>query len=273
MLRKLLKHEFRATARTMLPMYLIVLVASLGANLTTRGLLETQYKILDTIGVVLVMAFVAAIIAVCVLTLVTMIERFGKNLLSDEGYLSMTLPVSVHQQVWAKLLTSIVWFAATAAVVILAFCIMAFDLGVVEEIVAQLGEVFQEIWKHMSAYYALNGTAIIIELVILAFFGLAAVCLRFYTAMAVGYSFANYKLPLAVVIFFVIGGVEQFLMVAGANLLNLGSLGKQFEQLLDGNPMAMTHTVFVVGILSQLAISAVFYFVTTYFLKNRLNLE
>lgn len=273
MLRKLLKHEFRATARNMLTMYLIVLVASLGANLTTRGLLETEYRVLDAIGVVLVMAFVMAIIAVCVMTLVTMIQRFCKNLLSDEGYLSMTLPVSVHQQVWAKLLTSIVWFAATAVVVVLAFCIMAFDLGVVEQVLSGFGELFRELWQHMSAYYALNGTAIFVELLILAFFGLAAVCLRFYAAMAVGYSFANYKMPLAVVFFFVIGAVEQFVTVAGVNLLQLGDIADRLEQLLNGNPMAMTHTVFAAGILSQLVVSAIFYFVTTYFLKNRLNLE
>ena len=43
MLRKLLKHEFRATARIMVPVYLVLLVTALGANLSTRGILETPY--------------------------------------------------------------------------------------------------------------------------------------------------------------------------------------------------------------------------------------
>ena len=41
MLRKLLKHEFRATARIMVPVYLVLLVTALGANFSTRGILET----------------------------------------------------------------------------------------------------------------------------------------------------------------------------------------------------------------------------------------
>ncbi|MCQ2447647.1 MAG: hypothetical protein MJ073_01910 [Oscillibacter sp.] len=273
MLKKLLKHEFRATARTMLPMYLILLVASLGANLTTRGLLETEYPILDTIGVILVMLFVMAIIAVCVMTLVTMIERFCKNLLGDEGYLSMTLPVSVHQQVWTKLIVSVVWFAATAAAVVIAFCIMAFDLGVVKQALDVLVGLLRELWQNMSAYYALNGTAIVLELVVLVVVGLAANCLRFYAAMALGYSFANYKLPLAVVFFFVIGGVEKFLLSLAMNLLHIVNVADLFDQILIQHPMTMTHTVFVGCIVSQLILSGIFYFLTTYCLKNRLNLE
>ena len=39
MLRKLLKHAFRATGRIMLPLYLILLATAIGAHFSTRGLL------------------------------------------------------------------------------------------------------------------------------------------------------------------------------------------------------------------------------------------
>lgn len=272
MLKKLLKHEFRATGRTMLPMYLIVLVASLGANLTTRGLFETDYPFMDAVGVVLIMAFTAAIIAVCVMAFVTMIERFYRNLLKDEGYLAMTLPVSVHQQVWSKLLVSIVWFAATALVVGLAFFIMVFNLEQLHTLLKGFVDLFHEIWQHMSAYYALNGTAIFVELIILAFLALAAFCLRFYAAMAIGHSFANHKTALSVVFFFVIGAVLQFLAGLGAYVLQLTGLSDLELDLLH-NGMAVTHLTFAALIISQLVLSGIFYFLTTYFLKNKLNLE
>lgn len=282
MLRKLLKHEFRATGRTMLPMYLIVLAASLGANLTTRGLLETEYPILDTIGVILVMLFVVAIIAVCVMAFVTMIERFYKNVLKDEGYLTMTLPVSVHQQVCAKLLVSIVWFVLTALMVALAFCIMAFNLEAVHEVVGGMRDILGRIWQSMSAYYALNGTAILVETMVLTFLGLAAVCLRFYASMAIGHSFANHKLLLSVVFFFAIGAVEQFLTVSGFRGLNwlqdhfFGGemIGFGFvDGVFQHSGMAVTHMMFGISIVSQLVLAGIFYFLTTYCLKNRLNLE
>ena len=96
MLRKLIKHEFRATGRIMLPLFLILLVTSVGANFATRGLLETDNKLLDVLGVLLVMAFAIAIMGVCVMSMVVMDQRFYKNLLQDEGNVMMTLPVSVH---------------------------------------------------------------------------------------------------------------------------------------------------------------------------------
>lgn len=102
MLRKLLKHEFRATARIMVPVYLVLLVTALGANFSTRGILKTPYAVLNILGSLLVMAFVVAIMAVCVVSFLLMIQRFYKNLLRDEGYLMLTLPASVHQQVWSS---------------------------------------------------------------------------------------------------------------------------------------------------------------------------
>ena len=163
MLIKLMKHEFRATGRIMLPLYLVLLVTAVGANATTRGLLSTQYRILDMLGVLLVAAFGIAIISVCVMSIVVMVERFYKNLLQDEGYLMMTLPVSVHQQVWAKAIVSTVWFAATVLMVILACLVMAYDVGLVSEMFRAIGEVVNQ----LTAYYALNGMALFLELLAL----------------------------------------------------------------------------------------------------------
>ena len=148
MLRKLLKHEFRATGRTMLPLYLILLATSIGANFSTRGLLETDYQVLDILGGLLVMAFAVAIVAVCVMSMVVMVQRFYKNLLQDEGYVMMTLPVSVHQQVWSKLIVSAVWFALTIVMVCLAGFIMAFNIDILEG----MGQVFHEIFRNITAY-------------------------------------------------------------------------------------------------------------------------
>ena len=97
MLRKLLKHEFRATGRIMLPMYLILLVTAVGSNLAGRGMLDGRYHILNILGVLIVTAFGIAICGALLMSFVLMIQRFYKNLLQDEGYLMFTLPASVHQ--------------------------------------------------------------------------------------------------------------------------------------------------------------------------------
>ena len=274
MLRKLMKHEFRATGRIMLPLFLILLVTAVGANFSVRGMLDTGSRFLNVLGALLVMAFVIAIMGVCVMSMVVMVQRFYKNLLQDEGYVMMTLPVSVHQHIWSKLIVSAVWFALTLVVVCLACLIMAFDVELVQQIAAGFRELFQEIYRNLSTYYAINGTAIVGEFLVLCFVGCCAMCLQFYAALAIGHSFPNHKMAWSVLWFFLIQFIMQFLGGMGIMLLD----ESWFHHLLLGwtdniSAMASVHLGMVTVILGEVVYGAVFYILTTYFLKKRLNLE
>lgn len=272
MLRKLMKHEFRATGRIMLPLYLILLVTAFAANFSTRGLMDTPYRILDVLGVLLMVAFVVAIIGVCAMSLVLMIRRFYKNLLQDEGYVMLTLPVSVHQQVWSKLIVSAVWFIVTVAAVIAACCIMAFNVDAIKYFLQGLGEVFQML-RRLEAYYALNGTALAAELAVLCFLSCCAMCLQFYAALAVGHSFANHKVAWSVAWFFIF----QFVMQMGGSFLvilgDVTGLDYFLANHVHLGRMTAIHAVMIVLIVCVVIYGAIFYFVTTHFLKKRLNLE
>lgn len=81
MLRKLLKHEFRATGRVMLPLFGLLVLASVGANLSIRGMLDSDSTFLSTLGTILIMLFTVAIVAVGIMAFILMINRFYKNLL------------------------------------------------------------------------------------------------------------------------------------------------------------------------------------------------
>ena len=270
MLRKLLKHEFRATARIMGPLYLVLLATAVCANFFTRVMDSADNWLLNILGTLVVMAFVVAIIGVCFMSFALMLQRFYRNLLRDEGYIMFTLPVSVHQQVWSKLIVSVVWFAATVVVVMLACAVAVYQVGFVLDFIQVIGRIFER----MTAYYALNGTAILLELLALCFVSGAAFALQFYAAMAVGHSFSNHKMALSVVFFFAFQFVLQ--IVATVLLVSLGD-SPLFEFLatldIQLDAMAGVH----IGICLLLALTAVygavFYFLTTYFLKKRLNLE
>ena len=271
MLRKLLKHEFRATSRIMGPLYLILLVTAVGANLSSRMLLDSNSHLLNMVGFLLVMAFVVAIIGVCVMSLVLMIQRFYKNLLGDEGYVMFTLPASVHQHVWSKLIVSSVWFLATGVAVCLAFVVMVYEVG----FMGQLLHGLRLLLEQLTAYYALNGTAIALEMLAVMFLSLVIFSLQFYAAMAVGYSFANHKGLLSVAFFF---GSQFALQLLGTVLIYAAdATGFDFwlARLLDwsAHGMAAFHLSMLVVIVFEVLYGAIFYFVTTWFLKNRLNLE
>ncbi len=271
MLRKLIRHEFRATARVMLPLVLILLVTSVGANLSTRGLLETPYVVLDLLGGLLVTAFGIAIVGVCIMSIVLMVQRFYKNLLQDEGYVMMTLPVNVHQQVWAKLIVSAVWFALTFLVVMAAGCIMAFDIT----FVGDLFEGIREILGELASDFNLNWPVIALEMLLLCFLACCAGCLNFYAALAAGHSFPNHKMALSVALFFGFQFVYNFLLGLLFNLLDAVGFDHWLTQLADIRigGMAAIHAGLWLSMACVVAYGAVYYFVTIFFLKRRLNLE
>lgn len=271
MLRKLLKHEFRATGRIMLPLYLVLLATSVGANLSTRGLLETDNRLLDILGGLLIIAFVVAIIGVCIMSLVVMVQRFYKNLLQDEGYIMMTLPCSIHQQVWSKLIVSAVWFALSFAMVCLACVLMAFDVSAIQEIL----DLCQELLHALTGKYSFNAVAFGVELLVLCFVGCCVLCLEFYAALAIGHSRPSHKMAWSVLFFFVLQFAMQ--MISSALIIGLDESAFYYF-LMDLTDVHLSGTAAIhasLWFLSACAAiyGAIFYFLTTYFLKRHLNLE
>ena len=112
MLGKLMKHEFRATARRMLPLFLVVVLLSCFLRISTAVIDHSTRSlptILHMLNALLWVLFVLLLIGCVVFAVVVMVSRFYKNLLTDEGYLMFTLPVSIHKLLWSKLLVSSVW--------------------------------------------------------------------------------------------------------------------------------------------------------------------
>ena len=271
MLMKLLKHEFRATGRIMLPMYLVLLVTAVGCNLSGRGMIGGRSSVLNILAVLIIMAFAAAICASFVMAFVMMIQRFYKNLLQDEGYLMFTLPVSVHQHIWAKLIVSAVWFVATVLAVILAAMVVSYDVWFLREFLYWLGNVIQGLQK-LKISEALNGTVILIEMFAACFLALMAFSLQFYAALAAGHSRPNHKMVWSVVMFFAF----QFAVQFGGSLL-LMNLNRVFPHGLNldlnVSPVAAIHVGMLLIIACTVIYGAIFYAVTTFFLKKHLNLE
>ena len=265
MLRKLMKHEFRATGRVMGPLFGLLLIAAIAARFSVGVLLESSARFLNLLGGLFTTAFVIAIVGVCVMSLVLMINRFRTNLLGDEGYIMFTLPASVHQQIWSKLIVSAVWFIATGLAVVAAGFILVAQQGFWLEI----RRGFAEIFRHLTAYYAFNGTAFLFELLALIFVGCCVLCLEFYAAMAIGHSFAAHKVLYSVLSFL---GLQFVMQLLSGGIL-VGTNNDILVVALPSDGVLTMHSVMLTMIVSTAVFGAVYYVITTMFLKKRLNLE
>ena len=96
MLKKCLKHEWKACWKNMALLNgAAIFMGALGGF----GFLFSQISELPDLLIVLYLfAYVLIVIAASVMTQVLMIQRYYKNLFTDEGYLTNVLPVSATDQ-------------------------------------------------------------------------------------------------------------------------------------------------------------------------------
>ena len=183
-----------------------------------------------------------------------------------------TLPASVHQHIWSKLIVSSVWFIVTVLAIIAASLVVAYQGGFLRELLDFL-RYFLEGLRKLKISEAFNGTIYLVEFAVLMFLSLVAFSLQFYAALAAGHSQANHKLLWSVVWFFGIQFALQFagsLLIIGSNELDV------FNRLFshwDPSPTVAIHVGLLMAIGCVIIYGAIFYAITTFFLKKHLNLE
>ena len=274
MLGKLLKQEFRATGRIMLPVFGALLLLSVLGNFSIRMMDRgvTNSMILKVFFGLLTAAFVIGIFGVMLVTLLLMVSRFYRNLLKDEGYLMHTLPVSVHGLVWSKMIVSLVWFVASALVVaLILFLTSLFQSG---HTLADISLYFPS-WPSIKA--VLQGAGVIRNLislgllfVVVALLAFFAGCLHVYAALAVGHMFNRDKILLSIVFFVVISIVLSLITsVFGVHRIETLS-AVEVDSLLES--FAFIRKVLLSALAIELAEAALLYVITVLGLRRGLNL-
>lgn len=258
MLGKLMKYEFKATGRIFLPMFGALLIISI----VNRLFVHLNFQVPSIIGTAV---SVIMIIAICVITLILTLQRFYKNLLGNEGYLMFTLPVKTNNLIFSKLLVSTVWFIASGLVVILAILIMAFNNINFTDIFWQISKLFQNF-----NIGHINLTFFIMEAFVMFVLSLFSGILILYACMSVSL-FVNRHRGLfafgAFIVFSIIGQTVGSILVVIGDALNIMSIMDRFSVF------GQMHTFMIMSIVCELVTCVIFFILTRYMLKSKLNLE
>ncbi|MGN0194572.1 MAG: hypothetical protein ACI39G_05630 [Pseudoramibacter sp.] len=258
MLGKLMKYEFK---ETWLPM---VIAFGLLCILGGIGAIAMHVSPQAAVSEIFTVLYVIALIVVAVLVLVWIVKRFYDNLLSKQGYLTMTLPANAWEQVGAKLLTGLIWMIALMAVMMIS--ISFFFVGSETFSFSKMTSAeWDTLWQMFHQYHV--GT-LMFEVFLSVVVGAATSLLTFYFAMAVGQLVNRHRKLLSVgvwiAIFIVIQvlGIQFILMwgklsadwAMSQNLLNVGSY-------------------IVISTVVEAIIGALLYIGTAWLLDRHLNLE
>ena len=260
----------------MLPMMGALLALALMANLSIRGLSGSLSDIpgLRILFILILIFFGMGIVAIGVMALVVMVSRFYRNLLKSEGYLMFTLPVSVHELIWSKLIVSLVWFFAAALFVLLIIALTGLNLsGTNLEMIISEFPNWKEVMQKLdelgirSSLSQLMAWSTVVMLL-----GAVVSCLHFYGAMALGHMFSKNKVLLSVV-FFILISFAFNIMEMSFGMSGIAKDADSFDMGTMRDSIRFASRIFMQASILEVVQAAVLYLATALGLKRGLNLE
>jgi len=239
----LVRYEFKNVNKWYLALY--------GAVLALSALIRIQAKTYNNLPIkesqpilliFLSLVFGGLMITLGISTLILIIRRFKGSVYDRQGYLTLTLPVSEHQIILAKLLGAFIWSLISSAVLVLSIYIIL--------VIIEPNSVDFLAFKDLFQQYLDSISLSLISYILSTISGILCI----YLAISIGQLFNEYRTALAVLAYIVIHVVLGF-----SNLfLNFGSHYN----------MMLTYEIF-----KDLILIAVFYLGTYYILKNKVNLQ
>ncbi len=110
MLGKLLKHEWKAVWKIPALFIGILMIIAVMAGLTfALPIWDSEWIGLPLSGVMIILLFYFAMIALSIGIMIYLAVRYYKNMFTDEGYLTHTLPVSPRQLLLNKVIVISAW--------------------------------------------------------------------------------------------------------------------------------------------------------------------
>lgn len=274
MLGRLIKHEFKASAHSVLNIYLaaaitiVIMLLSYAVNVRWISALST------------VALLIISVLAV-VITIIAVIAGFYKTLYGSQGYLSFTLPVKSGQLLGAKALVSFIWILLSYII-----CIGIF-IGVYLYISEKVGENTVENIKVLLQVFGGVSTKAIGQMII--FFAVSIIMqiavliaeIYFSITLANTRAFQKIGMVSAIFIFF---GVFILMQIVTAVLTTYvpvtlyydplsagGGLALSFSQSMIQNPTGVN--LGLTGLVFQIFAAAALFISTGWLMKNKINVK
>ena len=251
----LVRYEFKNVNKWYLALYgaVLALSALIGIQAKTYNNLpikESQPILL----VFLATVFGGLMLTLGISTLILIIRRFKGSVYDRQGYLTLTLPVSEHHIITAKLIGAFIWSVISTAVLLLCIYIMLLSTNPDE---VQLSTLLSFVGEHFTGF-----GLIVLSFLLSTISGILCI----YLAISIGQLFNEYRTALSIVAYIGIQIVIGFIGVFFNTSTNfyVNSLAGFNDNFYMGAS---------VGIVEELIFIAIFYLGTYYILRNKVNLQ
>lgn len=268
MLGKLLKYDFRSMGKQFAFIWPAALLLAL-LNRFTLGSIGSSDTVQELLSGIAMLVYVSILIAMFVIALIFIIQRFYLGLLGDEGYLMHTLPVKSWQLITSKAICALV--ASVVSILVAVISIVLLVPGALSGILSFWPRFFAALGREGG-----NGILLLVEMLVLAVVGTLAAFFQLYLAMAIGHLFNKNRIAMSVVAYIVIQTALNTICTVPLAVAGEWA-GEQINYFLANtlatNAWAVIHGGLWLIIVATAIVGGLFFFGTDYILRRRLNLE
>lgn len=279
MLRKLFKYEIKAMGRILIPLYGVWIAISAITGFIIANINEGTDKVISngalaisTVSGGLYMIF-SVVCVVC--TVILVIQRFYKNLLGNEGYLTNTLPVSIGKHLFVKSINSTFWGCIGIIVGIISVSIM---ISLIYQPFAfnQDTTGFITVWGRLvfvpfnvlpmpSSY--INKDIYFLQIIILFIVAIFETIVKVFAAISIGHIFNKKKVLISFAAYIAFGFIELIIVNIISRIQTDYNIIESLYNIHNVN------IVLLIVILCIFALALAYYLVSYLILNKKLNIE
>lgn len=279
MLGKLIKHEWLSTWKvpTILCIYLGILTI-LGCISFLSPIWKTDGYIISIVAVLSLVLYILSLFAISITIFVYFIVRFYRNMYTNEGYLTHTLPVKPYEHILAKgliyfiwiLITLIAMFSSVALLIITAVSSVDGDIMYIiwdalnEVSLAELGELWHKT-------FGMSLGAHLFITIVTAIISLIYAILMIYTSISIGQLFNKHKVLASFVTYAAINFIIQII----SSIIQIPTYKLALDSTFADSSsfLGVFSYSTISGLILNVVLTIVFAFVTEYITRKKLNLE
>ena len=260
MLGKLMKYEWKATWKLLVPMNLLIVVMTFFASVIVRlDVFEADNSGIFFSAIMILMTYVASMFVVMIGTAIYLIYRFYTSTYGDQGYLLHTLPVDKHHIIVAKVTVSAGWLMLSSVLMYLSILFLE----------AREGELFAQLLDSVTGMVELAGSEKVTFFTVMMTFiayivSMLVKVLKVTACISLGQLSSNHKLLTAFGFYFAVYFMQQ--IIKGIYYVFLGFVNSKLHTWYYGWAWEFT-------LISGLIYLVVFYLLTWHVMEKKLNLD
>lgn len=264
MLGKLVKYDLKYGVKIFIILHAVLLVACIISrflfldNIDLQGNTHLTATPLILLSSMLIFLFTSVSIGMGLLLAV----RFYKNLYTDEGYLTLTLPATSTQQLWAKIISGAIWYVADVLLCTVALVILATSRNVME--------VWNDAAPKFTKAVGIPLDRYTLYLFIFTLFGTVCGIFFIYACISIGQLFPGHRVLCSIIVFFIISTISQVMTIASMFLLDLLP-NTRINAPVAEQTVYLFKLLAMSGVLS-LIMTIILYIITHHIMKKKTNL-